>query len=80
MVKLIELRPYDAIGMRCRFCHTQFTSRDLARKNIMIASIKEYMAHNDCLQFILRKYPCVALSELDGKLQRIKVELSNVHI
>ena len=79
MANMMQLNPSWAIGLRCRFCHTKFTDRDLRHTNIMINDQYDLLSHSDCLQFVISKYPHTALSALDGHLSRVRVELSNVH-
>ena len=63
----------------CHFCRTKLTKKDFQNLNVLNATNTEYRAHRDCLEFIMAKYPTVPMHELSGKLNRTRVDLSNIN-
>ena len=62
---------YACVGQRCVFCKEVITTRDVSRPN-KVFTAQDKTSHQDCLQYVQRKYPGVRLDALEGKLIRIK--------
>lgn len=71
---------YSCIGRRCYFCKNVLTKRDVCHPNIIYQSSKyeDLVSHGKCLAYTMEKYPDVPYTDLEGKIVRTKVDLSNV--
>ena len=61
----------------CYFCHTEITPRQ-ERGGLKMTSMLGHIAHRDCMEYTLAKFPNVAISELEGKLNRTRIDLTNL--
>ena len=69
---------YALIDKKCFFCRTKIKKEDVTPPNECAESQLGHVAHVNCLKFIMEKYPTVPMSELEGKVGRLRVEGSNV--
>lgn len=68
-----ESDAYQKVGKKCHFCRGAFSEYDAQTGNIMNSQL-DHSAHYDCLTYIMKKYPKIAMSELEGKIERTRVD------
>ena len=62
---------------KCNFCHGIITERE-RRAGLELKSSFGHIAHRDCLEYVMHKYPNVPITELEGKINRTRVELTTL--
>ena len=70
---------YQSIDRPCFFCKHKITKQDAAPPNEVFDSKldgEEISAHGKCLEYVLQKYPEVPMTELEGKIIRVRVDQS----
>lgn len=66
---------YSHIDQKCEFCRNKLTKQDAVFPNkIMEAQNGEIAVHGDCLRYVMKKYPNVPITDLHGKIQRVRVQ------
>lgn len=63
---------YALIGRKCVFCRDVITRKDVTRPNECYESQLGNPAHKQCLFYCMTKYPTIPLSQLEGKIQRVR--------
>lgn len=67
---------YESIGHKCVFCRETITKNDVKWPRNTYKSPNGMYAHDNCVMYVADKYPYTPLSTLEGKINRIAVELS----
>lgn len=68
---------YHHVDEKCFFCNSKITKNDITPPNqVYDTQNGEIVSHGKCLEYVLKKYPQVPISQLEGQIVRIKVDQS----